>query len=166
MEAHEPRAGFHVHGPAKTLPEVFEGRRVSLAPLRFGAGIKGKVSDSWAHGVPVAGTSIAAEGMRGSGDWGGVIADDAESLARASVELHEREELWPGAVAAGGAILSELFSEVRFERDLLASLEQARATRARMGDDWIRGMLTHSFSDSYRYFGRWLEAKAAMKGPR
>ena len=55
-------AGVMVKGFAPSL-EVMQRYRVCLAPLRFGAGLKGKVVDSWAHGTPVCTTPVGAEGM-------------------------------------------------------------------------------------------------------
>lgn len=72
MQAHAPARGFEVRGVAETLDEVFGSARVSLAPLRFGAGIKGKISDSWSHGVPVVSTPVGFEGMcEALPVWGG-----------------------------------------------------------------------------------------------
>ena len=162
MEADEPSKGFHVHGTAADLSEVFQGRRVSLAPLRFGAGIKGKVTDSWWHGVPVVGTSIAAEGMRSpSKDWGGLIANDTAGLARACVELYADSQSWHRAQENGLTLLNELFSEREFASGISGSLERVRQNRARSSLDWTRRMLLQSSLDSYRYFGKWLELKSA-----
>ena len=55
-------AGRHVKGFAPSL-DILHKYRVCLAPLRFGAGLKGKILDSWAHGLPVCTTPVGAEGM-------------------------------------------------------------------------------------------------------
>jgi hypothetical protein len=159
MEAHSPRSGFLVHGPAETLDQVFSRSRVSLAPLRFGAGIKGKISDSWWHGVPVVSTSIGAEGMSDGADWGGRIANTAEAFARACVDLHESEADWGMGRDAGFRILGALFSGEVFDREFRVGLAQAEAGRVARSSDWVRRMMCHSTLDSYRYFGRWLELK-------
>jgi hypothetical protein len=164
MEAHSVRSGFLVHGPAQDLKQVFSGRRVSLAPLRFGAGIKGKISDSWWHGVPVASTSIGFEGMSDGAGWGGRVADTVESFALACVELHENEAEWKAACSSGFRILGTLFSGAVFDRDLEAGLSQAESGRAARGTDWVRQMMCHATLDSYRYFGKWLELKQGRVG--
>lgn len=164
MEAHAPQAGFLVHGPAKDLAEVFSARRVSLAPLRFGAGIKGKIADSWWHGVPVVSTSIGREGMSDEGAWGGRVADEAAAFAQACVEIHESEGAWSAARAEGGRLLERLFSQATFMRDFSSSLENAMGSRRRFSTDWTRRILLQATTDSYRYFGKWLELKSS-RGP-
>lgn len=59
---HVQAAGVHVKGFAPSL-NVLQQYKVCLAPLRFGAGLKGKILDSWMHGLPVCTTPIGAEGM-------------------------------------------------------------------------------------------------------
>lgn len=62
MALHDPATGFHVRGPAKSV-DVVGKYRVLLSPLRFGAGIKGKIAEAWARGTPVVTTPVGAEGM-------------------------------------------------------------------------------------------------------
>ena len=59
---HRPREGIHLKGFAPSL-DIMLSYRLLLAPLRFGAGLKGKVADSWWHGLPVVTTPVGAEGM-------------------------------------------------------------------------------------------------------
>ena len=68
--------------------------RVSVAPLRFGAGVKGKVNQSMSFGVPTVVTSIAAEGMYLTHELDAMIADDPERFADAVVRLWTSPELW------------------------------------------------------------------------
>ena len=68
--------------------------RVFVAPLRFGAGIKGKVGEAMAHGLPVVTTSIGAEGFGLTHEFDVMIADDPETFAGAIVRLYSEEDLW------------------------------------------------------------------------
>lgn len=61
-EIHDPKRRVFVHGPAPNLSPLSRAR-VLLAPLRYGAGLKGKIADSWMRGTPVVTTPIGAEGM-------------------------------------------------------------------------------------------------------
>jgi GT2 family glycosyltransferase len=79
------------------VPDVnplFDGARVAVAPIRFGAGVKGKVNQSMALGVPTVATSIAAEGMYLTHGHDAMIADDPAAFAEAVVQLYTNEELW------------------------------------------------------------------------
>ena len=83
-EWHQPLQGFLVHGRAKDANEVMKQSRVCLAPLRFGAGLKGKLVDSMLNGTPSVTTSMGAEGIHGSLEWPGAIADDPAVLCECS----------------------------------------------------------------------------------
>ncbi|CAN5477880.1 hypothetical protein BH20VER3_BH20VER3_08510 [soil metagenome] len=72
----------------------FDTIRLSVAPLRFGAGVKGKINQSMGFGVPVVATSIAAEGMELRDHEDVLIADNPDEFAAALLELYETEELW------------------------------------------------------------------------
>lgn len=84
--------------------------RISVAPLRFGAGVKGKVNQSLAHGLPVVVTSIAAEGMFLKHGESALIADDPHDFAEAVVRLYCDEELWCRLSAGGIAVMEQHFS--------------------------------------------------------
>jgi GT2 family glycosyltransferase/glycosyltransferase involved in cell wall biosynthesis len=83
-----------VAGLQKDVRPFFNSVRLSVAPLRFGAGIKGKINQSMAFGVPVVATSLAVEGMGLSDREDVVVADRPEHFAQALVELYESEKLW------------------------------------------------------------------------
>ena len=83
-----------VTGSQRDVRQLFDSVRLSVAPLRFGAGVKGKINQSMAFGVPVVATSLAVEGMELSDHEDVLVADEPEDFARALVELYESEELW------------------------------------------------------------------------
>ena len=72
----------------------FDSVKLSVAPLRFGAGVKGKINQSMAFGVPVVATSLAAEGTDLNDREEILVADQPEDFARAVIELYESEQLW------------------------------------------------------------------------
>ncbi len=82
-----------VPGFIDDLEPVFARHRVFAAPLRFGAGLKGKIVQAMAAGIPIVTTSIGAEGIAGSENEL-VIADDVPSFADALVSLHENKQQW------------------------------------------------------------------------
>ena len=81
-------------------------RRMSIAPLRFGAGLKGKVGESLAAGVPVVGTTVAAEGFDRP-ERGMLIADTAADFAAAIMRLETDDELWTRLCAGGRELVSD-----------------------------------------------------------
>ncbi|PRW59577.1 glycosyl transferase [Chlorella sorokiniana] len=86
QQLHKPKAGVHLKGFAPSL-DIMLQYRVLLAPLRYGAGLKGKVVDSWWHGLPVVTTPVGAEGMTADDaaaeDVAAAVAGQAASLAAA-----------------------------------------------------------------------------------
>jgi len=83
-----------VTGLQRDVRPFFESVKLSVAPLRFGAGVKGKINQSMAFGVPVVATSIAVEGTQLQDREEILVADEPEDFAQALVELYESEELW------------------------------------------------------------------------
>lgn len=95
------RPGVQVHGHVADLAPYMDGCRVALAPLRYGAGVKGKVNLSMAHGQPVVATAIAAEGMHLRDGEDVLIADTAADFAAAVLRLYRDEALWQTLAANG-----------------------------------------------------------------
>ena len=86
--------GVVVHGHVPDLAPMMEHLRIAVAPLRYGAGVKGKVNLSMAHGQPVVATATAVEGMHLTDGVDVLVADDPQDFADAVVRLHEDETLW------------------------------------------------------------------------
>ena len=113
-------ARVRVLGPVDDLGAVLEEVRLTVAPLRFGAGIKGKVLDSLAAGVPIVGTGMAAEGLDLPSALRDCIADDAAALARRIVQVHGNEAVHQGLAHAGLAFVRATFNETRVDERMRA----------------------------------------------
>ncbi len=100
-------AGVVVHGWLPDLTPVLADSRVFLAPLRYGAGLKGKVGQAMGLGIPVVTTSIGVEGMA---DAPVAVADDALEFARLAVLLHSDSEIWRRQTDAASLYISDQFS--------------------------------------------------------
>jgi GT2 family glycosyltransferase/glycosyltransferase involved in cell wall biosynthesis len=83
-----------VAGLQRDVGPFFDSVKLSVAPLRFGAGVKGKINQSMAFGVPVVATSLAVEGTGLHDREEILVADQPEDFARAVIELYESEQLW------------------------------------------------------------------------
>ena len=79
---HNKKDGFLLHGYVEDAFEVVNSSRVLLAPLRFGAGLKGKLILAMQCGTPAAMSTIAAEGMFGSDQPNGIIEDDSSLFVK------------------------------------------------------------------------------------
>jgi hypothetical protein len=160
LALHNPREGFHVVGRADDAQQVMSAARVCLAPLRFGAGIKGKLVEAMACGTPSVTTSIGAEGMHGKLAWSGSVADDPQAFADAAVALYEQQALWEAAQQNGLRILAERFDQQVIGERVNHQLQDiARQRETHRHANFIGSMLRHHLHKSTHYMSRWIEAK-------
>ncbi|PQJ96672.1 glycosyltransferase [Chromatium okenii] len=103
-------AQVRIHGHVPNVQPFFAQCRLSVAPLRYGAGVKGKINQSLAHGLPVVATQIAAEGMFLIDDESALIADDAIAFAAAIVRLYRDEACWQRLSTNGITVMEQHFS--------------------------------------------------------
>jgi glycosyltransferase involved in cell wall biosynthesis len=109
-----------VLGYVENLTPILIRCRLSIAPLRYGGGIKGKVGTSLSHGLPCVATPTAAEGMGLVDGVNVMIAENAEAFADAVIAAYQDEDLWTRLSTAGIDLMQQEFS---FERGL-ARLKQ------------------------------------------
>ena len=102
--------GVIVHGHVADITPYMDGSRIALAPLRYGAGVKGKINMSMAHGQPVVATSCAVEGMHLRDGHDVLVADTAEAFADAVMRLYRDEALWQQLSCNGLENVSRHFS--------------------------------------------------------
>ncbi len=105
------------------ITPLFEQVRLSIAPLRYGAGVKGKINSSMAYGVPVIASPIAAEGMGLQHEVDVLIADSPESFATAIVRTYDDEKLWKQLSNGALANLENNFSFAVATKQLRAILK-------------------------------------------
>ena len=86
--------GVRIHGHVTDIDPYMDGCRIAVAPLRYGAGVKGKVNLSMAHGQPVVATACAVEGMHLRDGQDVLVGDTADAFADAVVRLYRDEALW------------------------------------------------------------------------
>ncbi|MFN4763571.1 glycosyltransferase [Gillisia sp. Q332] len=159
-QLHDPKNGFLIQGWAKDAAEIVKKARISLAPLRFGAGLKGKLIEAMQCGTPNITTSVGAEGIPGSLDWNGFIEDSPEGFAACAVELYTSKTPWKQAQENGFKILDYRFSSAEFHNvfhnrlaDLKKNLKQHRM------ENFTGAMLLHHRVKSTYYLSRYIEVK-------
>lgn len=122
--------GVRFVGHVPDVRPLFSAARLSVAPLRYGAGIKGKISSSIGFGVPVVTTTIGAEGMElGNGEHV-LIEDRPEAFADAVVALYSDEALWARLVEGGLRSVTSQFAVERAEATLARVLDLPAAARS------------------------------------
>ena len=160
FELNNAKEGFLIKGRAEDVNLVMQQARVCIAPLRFGAGLKGKLVDAMLCGTPSVTTDTGAEAMHGKLSWAGKIANSAEDIAQAAVNLYSDRNVWKRAQENGIHILEEFFSKKEQGSAFLSRLNSLQQTiqQPRM-NNFTGAMLMQNTTLSSRYMALWIEAK-------
>lgn len=165
---HNPKTGFLIKGWADDAFTVMEQARVCLAPIRFGAGIKGKLLDAMIMQTPSITTPVGSEGMHGKLPWPGVTievgegVEEAQAFADAAVSLYQDEMRWQQAQQAATALLQARYDGeplgtqlINRMAELMSQLDEHRLA------NFIGSMLRHHSMQSTKYMSQWIAAKNA-----
>ena len=160
LQLQDPKQGFHVMGRAENAHEVVSKARVVLAPLRFGAGIKGKLLEAMQCGTPSITTSIGAESMFGDLPWNGFITDNSQDFASKAVFLYQDKTTWIQAQKNGIQIIEKRYLKSNYVaefKDYILTL-QNNLKQHRL-NNFIGALLQHQTLQSTKYMSKWIEAK-------
>lgn len=165
-QLNDTKQGFLIKGPVNDQMAALEKYRVNLAPLRFGAGIKGKITDGWWVGTPVVTTPIGAEGMSDQFAWGGEIAESSHDFANRAIQLYTVPTLWEEAQNRGYTILGELYLQKTNSAQLIQILKEIKENLNEIRrDNSIGSILNFHLYRSTEYFSRWIEEKNRVGCP-
>ena len=160
QQLHNKKEGFLVKGRADSVANVMQQARVCLAPIRFGAGIKGKFTDAMQNGLPSCTTTIGAEGMLHNNEWGGAIEDNPQNFAQKAVGLYTNQLHWEKAQQNGFDLYNTVFDKNKYENDFMSLLEMLQENvAAHRNQNFIGAMLQHHTLQSTKYLSKWIEAK-------
>lgn len=185
---HQPdQTGVHMHGYTAVLSDVFgenkqcgERPAILLAPLRFGAGIKGKIIDAWTFGLPVVTTPIGSEGMTSAAlnddnddkmvCFGGRIASTVDDFVHEALDLATNWDSYRQAQVQGYKALESQFRTDRHWNHVRERLLEVLPTtvenispqlQSRRRRDFTQAMLWHQSARSTEFFSKWIECKEA-----
>jgi glycosyltransferase involved in cell wall biosynthesis len=167
-QLHNAKQGFHIKGWAEDAKAVLKNARILLAPIRFGAGIKGKFSDAMACGTPSITTRIGAEGMIGCEglNWSGEIIlleemmNDSQTFADAAVTAYQDESTYRRYQQNGFQILNQQYDKNYWQGQLISRLiSQSESLPTLRQDNFFSLMLRHHSMKSTQYMAQWIEAK-------
>jgi O-antigen biosynthesis protein len=162
-QLHQMKDGFLIKGWAEDAAEVVKNARVLLAPLPFGAGLKGKFMDAMQQGTPNVTTAVGAEAMLHQGEWSGLIGETAEEIADAAVLLYQDPQLWQQKQQQGFVILTKRFAldehQPRVWQQLMNVQQNLSAHRL---TNFTGAMLRHHQHRSTQFMAQWIEAKTKL----
>ena len=160
QQLHNAKEGFLIKGRAESVKSVFNTAKVLLAPIPYGAGLKGKLLESMQFGLPNVTTEIGAEGMHGNLNWNGYITQTEEEFVQKAIALYQNESIWQQAQKNGIVIINQRFEKSLFERDfitkvnyLLVNLNQHR------NQNFLGLVFLHQSLQSTKYMSKWIELK-------
>lgn len=155
-----PDNGFLIKGRASDALSAISKAKVLLAPLRFGAGLKGKLIDATLSGTPSVTTSIGSEGIELGCKWNGIISNDPQQFAKAAVQLYENKELWETSKKTGYELLRNRFDLKKFDSSFLGKIDSVRQNlQDHRRQNFIGAMLRHHTMNSTKFMSRWIEEK-------
>ncbi len=153
------KEGFLVKGFVENQHEVLKKARVLLAPLSFGAGLKGKFLDGMQNGCPSVTTTIGIEGYSDEENWGGLVADDWPEFIQNSIQLYSDKSIWEASQTKGFHLLKQFDKEAYLEQftnfleQLSTNLDYHR------NHNFMGSLLQHHTMKSSKYLSKWIEEK-------
>ena len=160
QELHNKKEGFIVKGFAEDANEVVENAKVVLAPLNYGAGIKGKLTEAMLCGTPSVTTAIGVEGMAGDFPWNGFVADDFSNFALKSAELYTNKPVWEQAQLNGIDIINSIYSKEKNALLFFNKIEEIQQDLEKhRSANFLGSLLQHQTLQATRYMSKWIEEK-------
>ncbi|MBU2996238.1 glycosyltransferase family 4 protein [Cellulophaga baltica] len=160
MQMHKPTEGFYVEGFADNLKETFTAARINLAPLRFGAGLKGKLLDGMRFGTPSITTLIGAEGMSKTTYFDEFAFGNEVDFANKAVQIYTDEIAYKKAQQVGFKVVNTEYNRTFLAEKLINTINKVQNNlQMHRNSNFIGSLLMHQSMQSTKYMSRWIEAK-------
>lgn len=160
IEMHNEKESFLIKGWAEDVNKVMSEAKVCLAPLNFGAGLKGKIIDSMLNHTPVVTTTIGAEGIQGNLVFAGKVVDDVESFIKESCALYLDKGYWVESSDLGKKIIMQRFLKEKFAKTLIQKIEYLdKNLPSHRNKNFIGEILNTHKNKATKYMSMWIEEK-------
>ena len=159
-QLHNEKEAFLIKGRAESVIEVYAKAKVLLAPIPYGAGLKGKLFEAMQQGLPSVTTKMGAEAMHSNLDWNGFITSDENDFVEKAVELYSNKSLWETAQQNGYAIIKKRFKKELFTSDFMTKVAHLQENlKTHRNQNFLGQILQHQSLQSTKYMSKWIEAK-------
>ncbi|MEO2127507.1 MAG: glycosyltransferase [Christiangramia sp.] len=159
LALHDPENGFLVQGHVEDAFSVFRKHKVLLAPLRFGAGLKGKFFDAMQTGTPSITFPVGAEGIAEAASWPGKICQDTEGFVKETVALYQDQTSWEQSVLKGEKVL-ENFRTALFSNQFRSRIHKiSAAIEKHRSGNFTGEMMKFHLMRSTRFLSKYIEIK-------
>ncbi len=160
FQLHNEKEGFIIKGRAENVEYVFNQAKVLLAPIPFGAGIKGKLLESMQFGLPNVSSAVGAEAMHGNLDWNGFITDNETEFVEKAVLLYQDENLWRKSQENGFNLIENRFKKELFEPNFIYKIQEiSENLESHRNQNFLGQILQHHTLQSTKYLSKWIEEK-------
>jgi glycosyltransferase involved in cell wall biosynthesis len=164
LQLHNSKENFYIMGRAENAKETIGKYKILLAPIQFGAGVKGKFIDAMHVGTPSVTTTIGAEAMRGDLDWNGFIEDEKQQFIEKVIVLYQNKALWLQSQQNGIQIINRRYNKNIFEDDFNLTLNHIfENLNTHRQQNFIGQILHHHSNQSTKYMSLWIEEKNSRK---
>ncbi len=159
LELHNEKEGFIIKGWAADSHTVMRQARACLAPIRFGAGLKGKLIDAMQSGTPLVTTNIGAEGIYNASTTNNG-ADNWTDFINKAITLYTDENIWLEKQHQGFETLNNRFDKTLFDASFLERIETIKKNLPRHRNSHFFGqILQHHTAQSTKFMAKWIEEK-------
>ena len=159
-DLYNEKEGFIVKGRAEDAHEVIANAKVLLAPLQFGAGLKGKHIDAMLNGTPSVTTTIGAEGMHADLSWCGFVTDNPKEFADKAVQLFNDKATWKQSQQNGIEIINTIYPKKQLAEKLNNKIVEIQENLyTHRPQNFIGSLLQHHSLMSAKYLSKWIEEK-------
>ncbi len=159
-QLHNEREGFIIKGFVEDAAQVVGNAKVVLAPLSFGAGIKGKLTEAMLCGTPSITTSIGAEGMYDEFPWNGFIEDNFADFAIKAKELYLNKPVWIQAQLNGVTIINSIYNKEKNGKLFFNKIHQIEQNiEKHRVSNFLGSLLQYKTLQASKYMSKWIEQK-------
>ena len=159
-QLHDEKEDFLIQGRADNVVTIFQNARVLLAPIPYGAGLKGKLFEAMQHGLPSVTTAMGAEGMYGNLEWSGAIATHESDFINHAIQLYTEENQWKTAQKKGYEIIEKRFKTSLFAADFMNKVYYLQENlNTHRNKNFLGQIVQHQSLQSTKYMSKWIESK-------
>ncbi|MFC4267693.1 glycosyltransferase [Polaribacter marinivivus] len=159
-ELHNAKEGFLIKGFAENSKSVISKAKVVLAPLNFGAGIKGKLTEAMICGTPSITSKIGAEGMHENLSWNGFIENNYKQFAKKAIELYTNKNSWEQSQKNGIEIINQIYDKDKLELPFINRIKQLQENiEQHRTKNFLGSLLQHETLQATKYMSKWIEEK-------
>lgn len=158
-QLHNEKDGFLIKGFAENIQEKVQKAKVVLAPIRFGAGIKGKLTEAMICGTPSVTTTIGAEGMHNNSPWNGFVCELVEFVEK-SVVLYTNKDLWETSQQNGVEIINQFYDKEVLGKIFIQRIKKIQENLdEHRKQNFLGSLLQHQTLNATKYMSKWIEEK-------